>query len=52
MTIAVNNYSSLFHGNNNIYRTNFFYDKFLNIIKGSSEMNSAFSRLSNYALIN
>ncbi len=52
MTIAVNNYASLFRSKNNIYKTNFFYDKFLNIIKDSSELNSAFSRLPNYALIN
>ena len=52
MTIALNNYSILFKSKNKIYKTNFFYNKFLNIIKGSSEMNSAFSRLSNYALIN
>ena len=52
MTIALNNYSILFKSKNNIYKTNFFYNKFLNIIKDSSEMNSTFSRLPNYALIN
>ena len=52
MTIAMNNYASLFQSKNNIYKTNFFYNKFLNIIKDSSEMNSSLSRLPNYALIN